>query len=347
MTPIHRRMIILRSRSKSGERRKGERSKSVEGQTGERSKSVDRRKVRNVSVNPRSHRGSQHCDDTDMSGGVTFVPLSITASTHRKHLKLLELVGNRSPQQIVVLLRGERRRRKWKWSTLRTKIGNLYGANTMSGYRCFPIQCPILRDFRRFVDQCALSELPKFPLALTLEHATRIVETLKLKKAYTALAVFSLWWACAARLSDIFVIHSNKIVVGSENNTVQVTFVEGKGVKARGEPYTMMVVNPFAVHLQKLIRERGHRKYLISPLQHTELTALFKVMLKAFDKRYELRSPRRGALQAMGMHGTPLAVLRSISGHRSDAMLLRYLDWGRFAAVQSNAQVTATNLLWA
>lgn len=343
MTPILLRKTILRSRSKSVE---SKRISGVERRKVEKSKSVDRSKrviVLERSVVQEKVKGKQV---VGMCHGVDWNPLSITTSTHRKHNQLLELVGHRTPQQIVSFLREERRLRRWRWSTLRTKVGNLYGANTMSGYRCFPVNCPVMRDFRRYVDHCVLREQPKFPRALTFRHAKKIIELLKLKKEFRMVAVFSLWWACAARLSDIFLIHTNRITV--EDTTITITFVEGKGVKARGEPYTMCVVNPFATHVESMISSRMVSKstYLITRQQQADMTKAFKNVLHAFDTRYELRSPRRGALQVMAMEGTALSVLRTISGHRSDAMLLRYLDWGRFAAVQSKAQVTATNLLW-
>ena len=272
----------------------------------------------------------------------SWMPLSITASTHHKHVKLLELVRGKTPLEIVACLRLERKTRKWKWATLRTKIGNLLGANTMSGQSAFAVLDPVIRDFRKYVDNMTLQEMPKFPRALTVKHAMEIIAILHDQKRYREMAVFSLWWSLAARLSDVFLIHTQRLHI--TGTTIQVTFVQGKGVKARGEPYTITVVNPFAQELQKMKDAAGTAKYLISG--QDAMTRVFKSLLKGMDTAYELRSPRRGSLQHMAAGGTPLAVLRSISGHRTEAMLLRYLDWGRFAAVVAREQMSASGFLW-
>ena len=141
-------------------------------------------------------------------------------------------------------------------------------------------------------------------------------------------------------------IHVNRVTV--ESPLVTITFVEGKGVSARGEPYTMAVSNPFVGAVSRLLRERQGHKYLVSqiPAELTALATELRNILREYDSEYELRSARRGALQEMARRGTSLAVLRSISGHRSDAMLLRYLDWGRFAYAQLQPQIDATAQLW-
>lgn len=271
-------------------------------------------------------------------------PLSITQSTHRKHTLLLAAVKDMSPSEIVSYLRRERRSRRWRWSTLRTKIGNLLGANTMAGYTAFQNACPIMRDFRKYVDIRTMQEMPTFPRALTMGDAERILLFFKTSKMWLPLALFSLWWATASRLSDMLALHVERVSV--QDTTVLITFVEGKGVRARGSPYSVSVVNPFASHVARLVHERQGHKYLIPFKIHDKMRALFRATLKTLHPKYELRSPRRGSLQTMASAGVTLSVLRSISGHQSDRMLLRYLDWGRFAQVQASEQVQATNLIW-
>jgi hypothetical protein len=59
-----------------------------------------------------------------------------------------------------------------------------------------------------------------------------------------------------------------------------------------------------------------------------------KKAIKSQNPEWDLKSLRRGSLSTMARAGVPLSTLRQFSGHKSDAMLLRYLGWGIHAGEQ-------------
>lgn len=61
--------------------------------------------------------------------------------------------------------------------------------------------------------------------------------------------------------------------------------------------------------------------------------------------QWDLKALRRGSLSTMARNGVPLATLRLFSGHKSDAMLLRYLGYGVHAAEQAMRGAAAARLL--
>ena len=59
-----------------------------------------------------------------------------------------------------------------------------------------------------------------------------------------------------------------------------------------------------------------------------------KKAIKSQNPDWDLKALRRGSLSTMARAEVPLSTLRQFSGHKSDAMLLRYLGWGIHAGEQ-------------
>ena len=104
-------------------------------------------------------------------------------------------------------------------------------------------------------------------------------------------------------------------------------FTDGKGVNMRGQAYTIhTTMGPWASMIRDYTKSRSDHTFLF---EHPEkLLAQVRVALHHYDRRLELRSPRRGALQTMSRQGTSTKVLMHFSGHASEKTLLRYLGWG-------------------
>jgi integrase len=193
----------------------------------------------------------------------------------------------------------------------------------------------------KYVEYKKISEEVRFPRPLLPVHALRLCEHFKLSRQFKLLAFVSLAWSLASRISDLMLVKVKNVAVIS-STVVRVLYVEGKGVKMRGQAYSVQGVNPFATAVAKVLR---HLDPDDRPFASVSRTTLRDTMRK-FHKDYELRSFRRGALQHMASQGTTLEVLRTISGHASDATLLRYLHWGWTAQCVQEPQVEATETLW-
>lgn len=225
--------------------------------------------------------------------------------------------------------------RQWKFSTADTYI------HSISGTGAIMTTDPQWRDFVKYVSTRRLVEEVKFPRPLTPHHAMMLFENLKLEGEHELLAFASLAWAAASRISDLSKIRA-KNVWRTGAATVLILFVEGKGVTMRGQAYAVLVTNPFVPSLVKILAKC---KPDDQPFLDVDRTSLRKYIRK-LHKDYELRSFRRGALQAMAVNGAPLDVLQSISGHASTETLLRYLNWGTTAMSRLQPQQLATEALW-
>lgn len=274
-----------------------------------------------------------------------FVGRSITKSTNDKHRALVEQFHGCTVGEIIEYCDRQMHTRRWACTTVRTTVGNLIGANNRTSWAVFPKDNPQMKDYIRHVDQLCLSYDVKFPHPLTKEVATAIAERLKSQKEDDLLALFALQWSTTGRTSDVLLVRKKRLVIDPQTGSVQVTFVEGKGVKARGSPYTVASSTPF-IHAIKRQCNVSASPLLFPMETHTKLRARLRATLHKFDRRLELRSLRRGSLQHMASLGTSLDVLMTFSGHRSTSTLLRYLNWGTFAGVMLADQTKAAALLW-
>ena len=129
-----------------------------------------------------------------------------------------------------------------------------------------------------------------------------------------------------------------------------VQFREGKGVLLR-DLYTVHTSIPLSLaqELSQYMQTLGPDEYLIPQRPGLNWTARMPRMLAAvrrIDPSLSLRSLRRGSLQAMAMAGVSVDTLLTYSGHTTQRMLMRYLDWSRqFGRGRNDGQAAAAALL--
>ncbi len=148
----------------------------------------------------------------------------------------------------------------------------------------------------------------------------------KQNKQRQALWLF-LCWRCASRgtsitklqIRNVFLLHS------TQGSNLALTFVEGKTLATSG-PYTLHLAVP--PQIVALIRTTiGHKsRYKSSRLFTAADQSYIAKTLK--DNGLEIRSLRRGALQAMAKAGAPPAELLHFSRHSETKGLSAYLDHG-------------------
>jgi hypothetical protein len=134
-----------------------------------------------------------------------------------------------------------------------------------------------------------------------------------------------LWWLTASRPSSIDQMDFHNVQFRKEGR-MMIKFVKGKTVAVSG-PYTVhtAVTEELKTWVEKKQREQPKKQ---ESWWKKDTRTEVLVMLKKENVKIEMRSLRRGALQAMSNSGVPDSTLLEFSRHRDLQMLYRYLNWG-------------------
>src|SRR5262249_39146008 len=76
-----------------------------------------------------------------------------------------------------------------------------------------------------------------------------------------------------------------------------------------------------------------------------KIKSSISTILSCVADELELRSIRRGAIQTMAQMGVPLSEIVLLSQHRSQDMLLRYLNHGTVSSVQTKTIAAVTSAM--
>ena len=145
-------------------------------------------------------------------------------------------------------------------------------------------------------------------------------------------------WAHAARGSNMLNLRRSDFT--QEGRCLK--WAKAKTTATRGVYTTHSQYGAFSTFVNEFLNNAPPSGYLLQP---SDLDTVRKE-LKSFDKRYNLRSLRRGALQQLALTGLPAEKLREFSGHTTDKSLLRYLNFGEKYHVQRQVNVDAAATLW-
>ena len=231
---------------------------------------------------------------------------------------------------LVRLIDSHRRKKANKWSTTETRLGTALGAlKRLNGLDpCRPPYTgnhPDIREYAKVVIKKKLTEVPRTPLALTPATCLRAVRRLQREGRISAAVLLAISWITTARVRCATKLCTANTRASSMHFTAR--FTDGKGVNMRGQAYTIhTTMGPWARMIQDYTATRTDHTFLFQ--QPEKVLAQVREALHHFDRRLELRSPRRGALQTMSRQGTSTKVLMHFSGHASEKTLLRYLGWG-------------------
>ena len=166
-------------------------------------------------------------------------------------------------------------------------------------------------------------------------------QELLLENMVAPAAFLALLWLTAGRPSDIARLRTADVRV--KDNVLSVYFREGKGVQARGQPFT--------VFADAGVMTSRIKTYIISQKQ----TMLFPNVREMYDKVRSfirkvqpiacLRSLRRSTIEWLSKNGVPEEVIMEFSNHATRKMLRRYLGWGQRCWTLRTAMVTASACL--
>ena len=193
-----------------------------------------------------------------------------------------------------------------------------------------------LQGVQRYLRSRAMAQEIRFAKPLTADVMAQLLPRVR---AHEDFLLLSFLWGFACRLTSLSGLRRRDVAYLYPPATT-VTFRCGKTILATG-PYTVTAALPAKV--RHLIEARPPEDLLFprSPsLYYNRLRAIL-------PSGYEVRSFRRGALQAMAQAGTPEETLLLFSRHRNIENLRRYLQWGLYSRTEQTQAAQASAPLWA
>lgn len=161
-------------------------------------------------------------------------------------------------------------------------------------------------------------------------------------------------WALGQRLGDFLQLALSDFLVSQVRDRLLlcITIRRGK-VMSVTQPYTLFLqadTYPATALLKAAKEARTHQQLFLCSNYNTKeereaFAHLTAVLITSVDEHLEMRSVRRGGLQEMATRGCSLAEILTFSNHRSEDMLLRYLNWGQMSTTRATAMSTITDMM--
>jgi len=240
----------------------------------------------------------------------------------------------------------------WQPQTTFREATSLLGAMSwLPLYSTAPQGIPLMQSaqFRGALATWRLAAQQAQPMNQRVVTVEDMIEAVELCMDQEARVMLMLMWLTAGRPGDVQQLQAMDVLMGEEGQ-LMVSFRHGKAVRMRG-PYSVPTSAADATlwrdELKQYIEARKaatiHAPWenlFPSTSQGRSLNGTLLNAIRVSNPELNLRAIRRGSLQTMAVAGVPLNVLRKYSGHTNDAMLLRYLNWGKEAG-QEAAQARA------
>lgn len=185
-----------------------------------------------------------------------------------------------------------------------------------------------MREASAFFARRAAEEIPEYPTALEPQEFSMIEKMLtNVPLEFPGRLAIVISFLFGQRLPDILQLHPEDVEHCPATGSICVTVRRGKVIRH---------VQPYCLHLPESVRAANalltysFQKTPGQPLFDSTTPTTAREILKAIRPDLEIRSVRRGGLQALALLGLDLSeIRRHYSKHSSDAMLLRYLAHGR------------------
>lgn len=174
-----------------------------------------------------------------------------------------------------------------------------------------------------------------YPQPLTCELRKRFAAANSVE-AFGIVALVEACWSLGQRFGDFIQLAISDFLI--RDTTIIITFRRGKTI-VHTKPYSLVIDRHCRVAENLLrVREAAASQgwlYLTSQANGASalktLSSRTSTLLTQVDERLEIRSIRRGGLQHMASLGHTNDQMLMFSKHRSEEMLLRYLNWGQAA----------------
>lgn len=206
--------------------------------------------------------------------------------------------------------------KEWKFSTQET-----YWGATLSAMRNLNI-VPQEHERRsaRWLQAQAMMDIPAAAPPLLPEQAATLAS--KYPDDEVTLIIL-LSFVLGQRLPDMALLRKSRI---QWREVVAITLVEGKVIPRIG-PFTVFLLRETRYCVAQRLWNHWNQTCEDRLFSETVVHQA-ALRLKNLALGLEVRSPRRGGLQAMALAGVPTEVILKFSRHASEPMLRKYLDHG-------------------
>ena len=291
--------------------------------------------------------------------------MGISAESRKEHLRVLQLLARAPPetatwpmaQVCLEVLEKERQRQRWRWTTMENKSGQLAGAlRRLPQYTDGSLPAIFLvtdeewrdagKNIRARARRNAATGLP----AVTAQDIMKAIEQAPTEAIKVALIIT---WACCARAGDVTQLKmwNIELRMRSDGLVDMIVFFERGKVIGKIDPYHVHTAIPAdaAATLQRYLG-RNHASKFLFPCPSRGARAAFlrsiRNHLRLFNKEYDTRALRRGAVQALAEKGVPLATILTFTKHADLGMLRRYLRYGKTLSEEARKGCEAASRLW-
>ena len=256
--------------------------------------------------------------------------------TRRTHNRMLTLISSMPPAydkmdlQTAILLFIQQRAgvRKWRSSTLLTKMASIQGAlRLLPFYRrqapSITLTSNIWKMAMKGASYAANAEIPEQAPILTNEHMKRLISHHAKQDSPDAVAALTeIAWLVAGRIGDVAQL-APEDVTWVTDGTLMVRFRRGK--TARRGQYSIATTTPSAA-TTKYIHSMAGELWLFPQLQSSNVKDYLRLHIDV--PKIESRSIRRGRLQLLSEKGMKDDDLLHVSRHQTLSSLRRYLNFG-------------------
>lgn len=217
----------------------------------------------------------------------------------------------------------------WSYATASQYWSALIKCSETSG---IPID-PQMRTQQKVFNFLKAEEDPKRP---TIAATKQQVETAALKISVVSALAMKMTFALGQRIGDTLKLRAQDVTLVEDRSSglelVALQYRRGKTTRRRG---------PYNVHLDSrsllgqdilnLANKRAPGQLFCELAQQVKMLSEIRTSLQEVSTELSLLSIRRGGLQEMAQEGMSESVLLHHSRHTTREMLMRYLEWGKFA----------------
>ena len=261
----------------------------------------------------------------------------ISLRHQRRHVKWLGILAEKRVTGwagVRRLLDDRRVSRPWRWSTTQTAAGTIVGAVKRADQYGLPCRVPVKVD-QAWADWCREVKRQVVKEMDTLEQARPVTARhvdVMLREACT-IGDYDLWaflllmFALVSRPGCVSMARKSQTEI-SNDGWLRVRFLEGKGVTMRGTPYTVhsALSTEWAEMFRVWVSSRDY--FLFEPASVPKLRQRALVAMRRVHPEYQHYSFRRGGAMHLQAMGASVTEIRQFTGHTTDTMCLRYLEWG-------------------
>jgi integrase len=209
----------------------------------------------------------------------------------------------------------------WKLSSLLTHLRQI-NMLAMREHLPSPFLTQEIKDLQTGLWRLSLLDPPRQALPLTLEEITRATQRLRQQANLQAAALFALAWVLAGRLGEVIQIPASHL--SFHKQALHIRFTVLKGVF--GPQLKVVPTSAFTEIVKEWLCQHSTNKPRSLRLFSIAMpTAILLLRVATGNPHLTGHSFRRGALQHANKNKTSGQDLMTLSGHRSEQDLQRYI----------------------